>query len=332
MEEKYLYVSKDDVNKIVKEEGLDLVLNSINDALVLLEEGKADQPDKISQVFDQKTQNRINCMTATIKDLSISGMKWVSVFPTNAPQKIRTIEGVSIISELETGKLKCVMNSTECTSLRTAAVGAVAALYLARKNSKSIGFIGAGEEAKAHFKLIKHVLPQLEECYFSSRTESRITELIKELSVQYPDIKFLNCGNNYEDSIRNSDVIVTAISSQEQILKSEWIKKGSLYIHVAGLEDEFSVAEMADKIVCDSWEAVKHRTQTISQMYKLGKLKDDDIYGDIAEIILGNKKARESDDEFIYFNSVGLAAEDVLLCERIYQKAIEKNIGTWVTK
>ena len=64
------------------------------------------------------------------------------------------------------------------------------------------------------------------------------------------------------------------------------------YIHVGGWEDEYGVALKADKIVCDDWNASKHRTQTICRMYKEGLLKDKDIYADLAEIIAGQKKGR----------------------------------------
>ena len=77
---------------------------------------------------------------------------------------------------------------------------------------------------------------------------------------------------------------------------------------------------------------VKHRAQTIVQMYQAGELTDKDIYADLVEIINGQKAGRECESEFIYFNSVGLSVEDVLLSNRIYEKALENKIGTWIKK
>ncbi|MBQ7046198.1 MAG: hypothetical protein IJN85_00465, partial [Oscillospiraceae bacterium] len=128
-------------------------------------------------------------------------------------------------------------------------------------------------------------------------------------------------------AVEDADIIVTAISSQEKILKAEWIKPGAFYSHVAGLEDEFDVARKASKIICDNWETVKHRTQTISQMYKQGLLSDDDIYADLHQIIKGEKNGRENDDEFIYFNSVGMSFTDVALANWMYKLAVSKNVG-----
>ena len=331
MHNKLLYLSGNDVHRVISG-NYQMILDAVEDAIVMLLNGTAKQPDKISQILEEHYQNRINCMPATLEEVQTCGMKWVSVFPSNQAKGLSNVEGLSLISETVTGGVTCVMNSTECTSLRTAAVGALAAKYLARKNTRTVGFIGAGEEARAHFRMIKHVYPAVEKCYVSSRTSQRVESFIEELSREYSDVEFVHCGNDYRSATMDADIIVTAISSQAKVLKAEWIKTGALYIHVAGLEDEFAVAEMADKIVCDSWECVKHRTQTITQMYRAGLLTDADIYGDIGEIIVGRKNGREDDREFIYFNSVGLAAEDVLLSHRIYEKAQEMNIGTWLEK
>lgn len=237
-----------------------------------------------------------------------------------------------MLSEIVTGGLKCVMNATRTTSLRTAAAGALAARYLAKEKTESIGFIGAGEEAKAHFRMIQYVKRSIKRCYVSSRTNKRVEQFIDELQKDYPHIEFVHCANQYQLAAEKSDIIVTAISSQEQVLKADWIKEGVLYIHVAGLEDEFAVAKKASKIVCDNWECVKHRMQTIVQMYHAGELKDEDIYADIAEIIEGKKPGRENETEFIYFNSVGLSVEDIMVSNRIFEKAMQSNKGIWIEK
>ena len=120
---------------------------------------------------------------------------------------------------------------------------------------------------------------------------------------------------------------MTAISSQAPVLRAEDITKGSLYIHVGGWEDEYGVALKANKIVCDDWEASKHRTQTICRMYKEGILRDQDIYANLYDLISGKKSGRENDDEFIYFNSVGLSYIDLCFANYIYIEATKRKLG-----
>ncbi len=294
----------------------------IEQAFIDYSQGKTLFPDKVSVIFDEQTQDRINCLPAAMLNDKVYGVKWVSVFPQN-PHKYNkpNLSAVSILSELETGFPIAFMSTTMCSNIRTACVGAVAAKYLARKDSKTIGFIGAGEQAKSHFLAMKTLFPNLNVCKVSSRTIESERNFIAQMENFFPDMEYVACYSDYKSSIIDSDIIVTAISGQEKILQADWIKQGAFYCHVAGLEDDFNVAYKANKIVCDRWETVKHRTQTISQMYQKGLLKDKDIYADLYEIITGSKKGRESNSEFIYFNSVGLSFLDTALAFWMYKKA-----------
>lgn len=331
MTNKILYLSEKDIVDIIDQK-YDLMLDVVSQAIKMFHDNQVILPDKISMILDSQYQNRINTMPAFLNSMNVAGVKWISVFPSNNINHISNVEGYNILSETIYGKVKCILNSTETTKLRTAAIGALAAKYLARKNSQSIGFIGAGEQAKGHFKLLKHVFKNINTCYISSRTEQSVIKFIDEMANIYNDVNFINCKNCYEQAIVNADIIVTAISSQEPILKAKWIKEGAFYIHVAGLEDEFAVAKKASKIVVDHWDSVKHRSQTICQMYQQGLLSDADIYADLVEIIDGYKNGRENDTEFIYFNSVGLSVIDILFSEVIYNEALKQNKGTWLEK
>lgn len=296
----------------------------------LVKEGTKDIifPDKVSVVFDEGSQNRINCLPAGIKSQNVYGMKWVSVFPGNPHSyQVPNLSAVIVLSNLENGFPVAFMEGSLCSNLRTASVGATAAKYLAREDVESIGFIGAGEQAKSHFLGMMKVRPNLKTCYVSSRTDNSCKLFIEQMMRFYPSVKFINCGDQYKNAVSNADIIVTAISGQDTILKADWIKKGAFYCHVAGLEDEDAVALKASKIVCDDWNVVKHRTQTISRMYKAGILKDTDIYANLKDIILGNKHGRENDEEFIYFNSVGLSFLDVALANWMYKKVKEAKLG-----
>lgn len=299
-----------------------MAIGIIEKALLAHADGRTLFPDKTVQIFDEGLQSRINCLPATLLDEKVCGMKWVSVFPGNPKMfGVQNLSAVVLLSSIETGFPIAFMEGTLCSNLRTAAVSATGAKYLARKDSREIGFIGAGEQAKMHLIGMKTVLPGLKVCRVSSRTEAREQEFISQMAPLFPDMEFIPCHSNYEKAAVGADVIVTAISGQEPLLKGAWCKDGAFYCHVAGWEDDDDTALKASKIVCDSWETVKHRSQTISRLYQAGKLKDEDIHADLAEIIRGSKPGRERDDEFIYFNAVGLSFLDVAIAYTIFQKA-----------
>lgn len=309
--------------------------NRYADAIRVVEEGLKKRvagevvlPDKISVVFDEATQNRINCMPGALLNDKLYGVKWVAVFPENPKLGYRNVTGTMILSELEYGHTLSVMDAGYLTEIRTAAVGATAAKYLSKEDSETIGFIGAGQQARRHLDLVKEVRPQLKKCYVSSRTDKSVSAFIEEERALHPDMEFIACGNDYEAAVKDADIIVTAISGQEDVLKARWIKKGAFYIHVAGWEDEYAVPKSAAKIVCDDWECIKHRTQTISRMYKEGLLSNEDIYGNLEEIVSGKKNGRENEEEFIYFCSVGLAFIDVSFAKYMYEKCKEEGLGT----
>jgi ornithine cyclodeaminase/alanine dehydrogenase-like protein (mu-crystallin family) len=285
-------------------------------------------PDKVCQIFDQKSQNRINCLPATLFEEKICGMKWVSVFPNNPSQLgVQNVSAVLILSNLENGFPVAFMEGTLCSNIRTASITAVAAKYLARKNSQIIGLIGAGEQAKMHFAAIKTQFPGIKLCRVASRSPEREAKFVSDLSQLFPDVAFVKCNASYRFAAEDADIIITAISGQAPLLQAEWISPGTFYGHIGGWEDDFAVPLKAQKIVCDNWDMVKHRTQTISMLYKEGKLHDEDIYADIHELVSEQKPGRENESEFIYFNVVGLSYVDVALAFDFYKKVRAKKLG-----
>ncbi len=285
-------------------------------------------PEKIVQIFDPVAQDRINCLPATLLDEKICGIKWVSVFPRNPKlHDVQNLSAIFVLSEIEKGFPVAVLEGTLASNMRVAAMGGIAAKHLARKDSQSIGFIGAGEQAKMHLLAMKIVRPSLKECRISAKTVEEEKQFISELSPLLPDMSFISAKTIALNAIEGADIIVTATSAQAPLLKAEWMKSGAFYSHIGGWEDEYKVAQLCDKIVCDDWETVTHRTQTLSKMYAEGLLSHNDIHADLHELVSGHKPGRESEEERIYFNAVGLAYVDVAIALAMFQRAESSQIG-----
>ncbi|WP_288617922.1 ornithine cyclodeaminase family protein [uncultured Eubacterium sp.] len=323
---KTLLLSEANVKQVFEKNKED-ALGIVEKALEMRTADKVILPDKSSQIFDEKIQNRINCMPGSLIGDNVSGVKWIAVFPENPKSGYENVTGTIILSELEHGHTISVMDASYLTGLRTAAVGATAVKYLSNESSAIIGFIGAGNEAMNHLDMICIARPSIKTCKVSSRSDTSVNRFIEIEKAKHPDIEFIACGNNYEKAVTGSDIIVTATSTQADLLKANWIKKGALYVHVGGWEDEYAVPQLANKIVCDEWECIKHRSQTISRMYKEGLLKDSDIYANLGDITAGKVRGRENKEEFIYFCSVGLAFIDVAFANYAYMKCRENGTG-----
>ena len=285
-------------------------------------------PEKIVQIFNQASQERINCLPATLLDEQVCGVKWVSVFPANpAHHGVQNLSAIFILSEIEKGFPIAVMEGTLASNMRVAAMGGIAAKHLARKDSEVIGFIGAGEQAKMHLLSMKVVRPALKECRVAAKTVEEEQQFIAELSPLCPDMKFVAGKTHGRAAMDGADILVTATSAQAPLLKAAWMKPGAFYSHIGGWEDEYEVAEQCDKIVCDDWDTVTHRTQTLSRMYAEGLISGADIHADLHQLVSGHKSGRESEDERIYFNAVGLAYIDVAIGLAMYRRALTAGIG-----
>ena len=183
------------------------------------------------------------------------------------------------------------------------------------------------KQAKMHLIAMKTVFPALEECRVSAKYDHEEQQFIDEMATLFQDMRFSAAHTNAQRAIEGADILVTATSAQAPLLKAAWIKPGTFYSHIGGWEDEYDVAKQCDKIVCDDWETVKHRTQTLSRMYKDGQLSDEDIYANLVEVVSGEKGGRETPEERAYFNAVGLAYVDVAIAYAMYQRAREAGKG-----
>ena len=311
---------------------LNMAMTAAEQAMLAFRDDRIMFPDKIVQIFNDDTQERINCLPATLLDEQVCGMKWVSVFPMNpVAHGSQNLSAVIVLSEIEQGFPIGFMDGTLCSNMRVGAMGGIAAKHFARPDAERIGFIGAGEQAKMHLIAMKTVIPGLNECRVSSLYEHEEQQFADEMGGLFADITFTCVGNDGRAAMDGADILVTATSAQAPLLKADWMQPGSFYSHIGGWEDEYAVAAQCDTIICDDWETVKHRTQTLSRMYKDGELTDSDIAADLVEVVAGEKNGRTSPDERVYFDAVGLAYVDVAIAHAMFQRAKAAGLGQTLT-
>jgi ornithine cyclodeaminase/alanine dehydrogenase-like protein (mu-crystallin family) len=178
-----------------------------------------------------------------------------------------------------------------------------------------------------HLIAMKTAIPAIEECRVSAKYAHEEKQFVDEMRPLFPDISFVSTDTDAQRALEGADILVTATSAQAPLLRAAWMKPGTFYSHIGGWEDEYDVARQCEKIVCDDWETVKHRTQTLSRMYKEGHLTDERIYADLVEVVAGEKSGRERPQERVYFNAVGLAYVDVAIAYAMYQRAKQAGVG-----
>lgn len=307
---------------------IDSLLHSLKESYLDWRGGRILLPEKTSQIIEEVSQSRVNCMPCTVPEMGVSGVKLVSVFPNNPSRGLPNVMGQIVLLDSSNGGPIAVLDAGFITSLRTALVGGLASTYLASSAPKSIALIGSGEQAFMHLLVMSYLHPSIEVCKVASRKPESEDRLKERVGHQIAGMKVCSLRGDYAAAVTDADIIVTAISAQKPILQADWIKEGAFYCHVGGIEDDYSVPRKADKIVCDSWSDLKHRgSPTIAHMYREGLLSDGVIYAELPEIISGQKPGRERDDEFIYFNSIGMAFTDLVIARRLFDQALSNGCG-----
>ena len=259
------------------------------------------------------------------------GMKAICVFPSNPSVGKDAHQGAVMLFSQETGELMALMNASEITAIRTAAVSAVATRTLARENAHQLGIIGAGIQARTHLAALAAVR-SITSARVACRNIEHARELVREMQ---PRLSFpIEAVETNEQAVRGADLIVTATSSQEPVINKDWISPGvhvnAIGTHSPGSREIDSATMAAARIFVDRRESALNESGDYLLAAQEGLIDADSIVAEIGELLIGTKHGRTSDDEITLFKSLGLAIEDVACAEYLYKKALATNCGSWV--
>jgi ornithine cyclodeaminase len=135
-----------------------------------------------------------------------------------------------------------------------------------------------------------------------------------------------------KDAVTGSEIVVTATMSTAPIVRADWLEAG-MHITAMGSDDpgkqelETAVLGKADKVVVDSLKQCA-RLGELHHALDDGTLKERDVYAELGEVLLGKKRGRESDDEITVCDLTGLAVQDVVTSQMVYERAVKKRMGS----
>ncbi|MFQ6136090.1 MAG: alanine dehydrogenase [Candidatus Hydrothermarchaeales archaeon] len=317
-----LWISSDDVKGLLEMED---VIHAVEEAFRQHGIKQVQMPAK-SYLYFKKYNGDLRTMPAYIGALDIAGAKIVNVHPSNPSRGLPTVMAVVILNDPKTGVPIAVMDGTYLTDMRTGAAGGLAAKYLARKDSKVLGLVGAGRQAKTQLRAISSVL-ELEEVKVTSRTKAGSERFKEEMEkVIGLDITI----KKDVEGVCDSDILVTVTPVREPIVKDEWISEG-MHINAIGADAEGkeelepAILKRA-KIFIDDFSQASHSGEINVPLSK-GMISRDDIFASLGEVVTGIMPGREGDDEITLFDSTGLAIQDIATGKLVYEKAKEKGIG-----
>ena len=288
----------------------------MEEALADLARGKVTNPLR-SMIRGEGTGGILGLMPAYRGDY---GLKEICVYPGNPAKGLDTHLGLVILHDGETGAPKAIMNASAITAIRTAAVSGVATKLLAREDAHVLAILGAGVQARTHLEAIPLVRDIKEVRIFS-----RSPEKARKLATGNRQL-----ATSVEGAVRGADIIVTATSAKEPILKREWVAPGT-HINAVGSSIK-STRELDSESVKAASLFVDRRESTVNESgdYLMSGVGPDHIKAELGEILTGKAKGRTSKGEITLFKSLGLAVEDLASAQFLFDKAKRVGTGTWV--
>ncbi|MEE9583293.1 MAG: ornithine cyclodeaminase family protein [Dehalococcoidales bacterium] len=245
-----------------------------------------------------------------------AGVKWVNVHPQNPSLGLPTVMAIIIYNDPATGYPLAVMDATEITAYRTGATAAIAAKYLARRDSHTLGIIGAGRQA--HTQILAHQeLFDLRLIKVFDQSRAAVKKLIK----SFPGYPIRECSLAETAA---SDIVSTVTPVRLPLLKTEWVAPGT-HINAIGA-DAAGKEELEPSILKEAIVVVDDLSQAsvageINVPLAKGLFGIDEVYATLAEIITGRKQGRRDNRIITVFDSTGVAIADIAVARLVYEKA-----------
>jgi len=309
------------------------VMGAVESAFTEKGLGFVQMPPKIYLSYT-KYNGDLRTMPSYLERLGVSAVKVVNAHPDN-PAKfgLPTVMATIILIDPQNGAPLAIMDGTRITAMRTGAAGGLAAKYLARKDSKVVGLVGAGTQARTQLEALLAVFGRLDLVKVWSRKEESREKFSSEMKTACEGMADIVPVEKVEDAVRDVDILVTTTPSRSPIVMDKWVATGT---HITCIGADAPGKEELDpailkraKIVVDDWEQASHSGEINVPLAK-GIISKGDVWGDICELAAGKKAGRASGDEVTVFTSTGLAVQDAVTAKLAYDKAVQRKIGRWV--
>ena len=322
---KVLILNQSEVRELLP---MDECMDVMAETLEALAEGKAILPLRHVMWLPEKV-GALGTMPSYLGGIGMMGLKVISVFPGNHGTEYDSHIGAVMLFETKHGQLLAIVDASEITAIRTAAVSGVAiALPQLYDALSDLTIMGSGVQAKSHLSamLVARKIKRV-------RTWSRDADHAKafaERESRRHDIE-IEAIADAQQSVEGADIICTTTASPKPILHGAWLRAG-VHINAVGSSISFTreldtAAMVKSKLFVDRRESTLNEAGDFLIPKKEGAIDDNHIKGEIGEVLLGKVSGRNSSDEITLFKSLGLAVEDVASAHHAYTKALQRNVG-----
>jgi len=259
------------------------------------------------------------------------GVKVITVTPGNQGTPFDSHQGAVLLFEAEHGRLLAIIDATSITTVRTAAVSAVATDALARKDAASAAILGSGVQAAAHLEAMRAVRPIRRARVWSRSLDHAEAFAAREGARHGIQVE---AARSAREAVEGAEIICVATAAREPVLFGEWIARGA-HVNAVGAcipahRELDTAAVKQSRLFVDRRESALHEAGDILIPLREGAIGEDHIVGEIGEVLLGRIEGRRGADEVTVFKSLGLAIEDLAAAHRIHANATAQGGGTAV--
>ena len=254
-------------------------------------------------------------MAAVDRELGLAGLKSYAWLPGGTPF-------VVVLFDTERAELRAVIEADRLGQLRTGAASGVAAKYLAPPGAATLGVIGCGWQAESQVRAVRAAVPTIVRVLAYCRSEERLARFCAEVGAEPAE-------SHREPA--EQDVVVTATTSKDPVLRGEWLRPGALVCAIGANEPRARelddvVLERAQFVCCDSREQARLESGDLIEPVDHGVLDWLEVH-ELQEVVAGELSGRQSPDDIVLFKSNGIAAWDVAIAAAAVERARERGVG-----
>jgi ornithine cyclodeaminase/alanine dehydrogenase-like protein (mu-crystallin family) len=286
------------------------LINAMERALVEFSAGRVRQPVRTVLEFGE-ARSLFGLMPSYVPALPALGVKLVTVCAGNAERRLDTHQAIIVMLDPKTGVAEAILDGRYITEVRTAAVSAVSARYLARKDAAVLGILGSGVQARSHCEALGLVRKFREVRAWSPNAE-RLRKFCGESGATPVE--------SAEAVVRGADVVVTVTASPTPVIQNEWVSDGTHVIGVGSCvpwQRELDPALVARaRLVVDSRAAALKEAGDVVMGIAEGRWTAEHIAAELGEL-----PSRQNDREITVFKSLGLAVEDIFAAQMVLTHA-----------
>jgi alanine dehydrogenase len=302
------FINEDEVRVHLRMNDL---IDAMGRAVIEFSAGRVIQP--VRTVLKFGDSSLFGSMPSYVPALPALGAKLVTVCPANAARGLDTHQAVIVMLNPETGMAEAILDGRYITEARTAAVSAVSARHLAKKDARILGILGSGVQARSHYEALT-LVRQFTEVRAWSPNRDRLRQFAADTGAQ--------AMPNAEAAVRGADVVVAATASPTPVVQSQWVADGTHVIAVGACiptqRELDPVLVQRARLIVDSRAAALKEAGDVVMGIAEGLWDESHIAAELGEL---PQRKNDDDREITVFKSLGLAVEDIFAAHLVLTKS-----------